>query len=173
MFKILSTYICWKRNIKCNIWRLGVRPSYILDARFLNLILRTWIIKWAPNNANKWQMGFNSAFKGLNVNYNFFFLFSHLVPSFHYSAFIPLCLRPRSLWFSYLRIPTLLLLFFIQCPPSLNLSLVICLTFLCLFLSHLYPCANFLLSLVPVVYVCFASNSLCFPFSLSTWDITR
>ena len=25
----------------------------------------TWKIWWAPNNASKWQMGFNSAFKGL------------------------------------------------------------------------------------------------------------
>jgi hypothetical protein len=32
----------------------------------LTLILLTWIIWWAPNNANKWQMGFNLAFKGLN-----------------------------------------------------------------------------------------------------------
>jgi hypothetical protein len=24
-----------------------------------------WIIWWALNNASKWQMGFNSAFKGL------------------------------------------------------------------------------------------------------------
>jgi len=31
----------------------------------LTLILLTWRIWWAPNNANKWQMGFNSAFKGL------------------------------------------------------------------------------------------------------------
>ena len=31
----------------------------------LTLILLTWR-KWrAPNNASKWQMGFNSAFKGL------------------------------------------------------------------------------------------------------------
>jgi hypothetical protein len=29
------------------------------------LILLTWIIWWAPNNASKWQMVFNSAFKGL------------------------------------------------------------------------------------------------------------
>jgi len=29
------------------------------------LILLTWRIWWAPNNASKWQMGFNSAFKGL------------------------------------------------------------------------------------------------------------
>ena len=32
----------------------------------LTLILLTWWIWWAPNNARKWQMGFNSAFKGLN-----------------------------------------------------------------------------------------------------------
>ena len=31
----------------------------------LTLILLTWRIWWAPNNARKWQMGFNSAFKGL------------------------------------------------------------------------------------------------------------
>jgi len=32
----------------------------------LTLILLTWRIWLAPNNASKWQMGFNSAFKGLN-----------------------------------------------------------------------------------------------------------
>jgi len=31
----------------------------------LTLILLTWRIWWAPNNASKWQTGFNSAFKGL------------------------------------------------------------------------------------------------------------
>jgi len=31
----------------------------------LTLILLTWRIWWARNNASKWQMGFNSAFKGL------------------------------------------------------------------------------------------------------------
>ena len=32
---------------------------------YLTLILLMWRIWWAPNNARKWQMGFNSAFKGL------------------------------------------------------------------------------------------------------------
>jgi len=34
---------------------------------FLELTLNplTWKIWWAPNNASRWQMGFNSAFKGL------------------------------------------------------------------------------------------------------------
>ena len=31
----------------------------------LTFILLTWRIWWVPNNASKWQMGFNSAFKGL------------------------------------------------------------------------------------------------------------
>jgi hypothetical protein len=33
----------------------------------LTLILLTWKIGWAPNNASIWQMGFNSAFKGLSL----------------------------------------------------------------------------------------------------------
>jgi len=32
----------------------------------LNLVLLTWRIWWAPNNASRWQMGFNSEFKRLN-----------------------------------------------------------------------------------------------------------
>jgi len=39
--------------------RLNWRPTDL----FIPL---TWRIRWAPNNASKWQMGFNSAFKGLN-----------------------------------------------------------------------------------------------------------
>jgi len=37
MFKILSIYSCWKKYIKCNIWRVAVRPSYIEDAWFLKV----------------------------------------------------------------------------------------------------------------------------------------
>jgi len=32
----------------------------------LTLTLLTWRIWWAPNNASKWQMGFNLAFEGLS-----------------------------------------------------------------------------------------------------------
>ena len=28
-----------------------------------------WRIAWAPNNASKWQVGFNLAFKGLTYNF--------------------------------------------------------------------------------------------------------
>jgi len=31
----------------------------------LTLILPMWTIWWAPNNVSTWQIGFNSAFKGL------------------------------------------------------------------------------------------------------------
>jgi len=34
----------------------------------LTLILLTWKIWWAPNNARKWQMAFNLAFKGLSID---------------------------------------------------------------------------------------------------------
>jgi len=36
----------------------------------LTLILLTWRIWWAPANVSKWQMGFNSEFKGLNAELN-------------------------------------------------------------------------------------------------------
>jgi hypothetical protein len=39
----------------------------LLNAK-LTLILLMWRIWWTPNNASKWQMGFNSALKGLNPN---------------------------------------------------------------------------------------------------------
>jgi len=37
-----------------------------LKVNNLTLIVLTWRKWWAPNNASKWQMGFNSGFKGLN-----------------------------------------------------------------------------------------------------------
>ena len=36
-----------------------------MQVNILTLTLLTWRIWWAPTNASKWQMGFNSAFKGL------------------------------------------------------------------------------------------------------------
>ena len=46
--------------------REGGMGCWIYTNRNLNLILLTWRIWWAPNNASRWQMGFISAFKGLN-----------------------------------------------------------------------------------------------------------
>ena len=46
--------------------RASVLYVHFLSCFFsLTLILLTWRIWWAPNNASKWHMGFNSAFKGL------------------------------------------------------------------------------------------------------------
>ena len=42
------------RNISCTVWSLTLNP----------LMWRIW---WAPNNASRWQMGFNSAFEGLKI----------------------------------------------------------------------------------------------------------
>ena len=36
----------------------------------LTLILLTWRIGWVPNNASKWQTGFNSVFKVLSIAYS-------------------------------------------------------------------------------------------------------
>jgi hypothetical protein len=42
------------------------------DLVTLTLILLMWRIWWAPHNASKWQIGFNSAFKGLSLFMMFF-----------------------------------------------------------------------------------------------------
>jgi len=39
---------------------------YVNISTFI-LMLLTWRIWWALNNASRWRMGFNLAFKGLNV----------------------------------------------------------------------------------------------------------
>ena len=44
--------------------------KFCLQHLSLTLILLTWRIWWAPNNASKWQMGFNSAFKGLTEEFS-------------------------------------------------------------------------------------------------------
>ena len=41
--------------------------SFKLCGFILTLNLLTWTEWWAPASASKWQMGFNSAFKGLTT----------------------------------------------------------------------------------------------------------
>jgi len=48
-----------------DIWE-NKESKITLNWKTLALILLTCRIWWAPNNASKWQMGFNSAFEGLN-----------------------------------------------------------------------------------------------------------
>jgi hypothetical protein len=56
LFRILVRY----RVVQWASWKLKHTCEIILT-----LILLTWRIWWAPNNARKLQMGFNSEFKGL------------------------------------------------------------------------------------------------------------
>ena len=41
--------------------------TYFASTKCLNLNLLTTTIVAPPSNASKWQMGFNSAFKGLKI----------------------------------------------------------------------------------------------------------
>ena len=47
------------------LWSLVFRDFGLSLSPILTLNPLTWKIWWAPNNASRWQMGFNSAFKGL------------------------------------------------------------------------------------------------------------
>jgi len=54
----------------CDLETSRMGAPYIYDisrlkVKDLTLILQTWRKWWAPNNASKEQMGFNSGFKGL------------------------------------------------------------------------------------------------------------
>jgi hypothetical protein len=51
-------------------------------------ILLTWRIWWAPNNASKWQMGFNSVFKGL-INPGFSWLWLCIFYQLYYILKLP------------------------------------------------------------------------------------
>jgi len=48
----------------CRIWMFNLNLDWFC---ILTLTLLTWRIWWALNNASKWQMGYNSAFKGLKL----------------------------------------------------------------------------------------------------------
>ena len=50
----------------------------VIKTSQLTLILLTWRKWWAPNNASKWQMGFNSAFKGLMLYWEIIAVYSQI-----------------------------------------------------------------------------------------------
>ena len=52
------------RSVFCCHVDSSNRPFHLHDP--LTLTLLTWRTWWAPTNASKWRMGFNSVFKGLN-----------------------------------------------------------------------------------------------------------
>ena len=47
-----------------------IQSLYFKVINHLTFILLTWRIRWAPNNASRWKMGFNSAFNVLNTELN-------------------------------------------------------------------------------------------------------
>ena len=66
------TLLTWLQLIfTCSLdWNQHWRDGASLMLRTsLTLTLLTWRVWWAPTNACKWQMGFNSAFKGLRMRW--------------------------------------------------------------------------------------------------------
>jgi hypothetical protein len=64
---MLECYII-RTLVSCYIWQHVSASLEIENCKYaisLTLNPLTWKIWWAPNNASKWQMGFNSTFKGL------------------------------------------------------------------------------------------------------------
>jgi len=57
-------FICVGVTFAFNLLSYPLLSVSLLPA--LTLILLTWRIWWATNNASRWQMKFHSAFKGLN-----------------------------------------------------------------------------------------------------------
>jgi hypothetical protein len=57
-----------------------------------------WRIWWATNNASRWQMGFNSAFKGLNI-YLYSLLRQYYIKQWTYFNQIPDTWMPGWLYF--------------------------------------------------------------------------
>jgi hypothetical protein len=56
-----------RKRSSASQWRKDIRCAGMC----LILILLTWRIWWAPNNASKWQTAFNSTFKGLITDVKF------------------------------------------------------------------------------------------------------
>jgi len=95
VFFYLPTYaqdFWFKRNIKIHIKNVPTCFGLTLNPL-------TWKIWWALNNASKWQMGFNSAFKGLIVlshdptgirphKTDYHILINHNHQEAHYSRFV-------------------------------------------------------------------------------------
>jgi len=71
----LYIYVSYSRfsRVWCHMppfWRSSCVATHGNICLTLNPL--TWKIWWAPNNASKWQMGFNSAFKGLRFRKCFY-----------------------------------------------------------------------------------------------------
>jgi hypothetical protein len=62
--------ICFRMGGKRrDVVNILINIQWVTRRRSLTLTSLTWRIWWAPNNASKRQMGFNSAFKGLTGDF--------------------------------------------------------------------------------------------------------
>jgi len=67
-FRSRCTHLCLKNRLfvsHINLWESCSFAKFPDDPQTYTLNPLTWKIWWAPNNASRWQMGFNSAFNGL------------------------------------------------------------------------------------------------------------
>jgi len=65
IFLIISKY---PKSLFIWCFMTNILQAFLMSS--LTLILLTWRIWWAPNNASRWQTGFNSAFNPLNPELN-------------------------------------------------------------------------------------------------------
>jgi hypothetical protein len=67
--KVTIHVIAYSNKIRYNVPCCGsARVLQVIKLyTSLTLTLLMWTKWWAPASASKWQMGFNSAFKGLNM----------------------------------------------------------------------------------------------------------
>ena len=77
---LVLSKVCVQGTICCFLLFLDFVLSWYVDKWFwdcfscpqlLTLILLMWRIWWASNNSSRWQMGFNSVFKGLMLSFCF------------------------------------------------------------------------------------------------------
>ena len=80
----------------------------------LTLTIKTWRIWWARTNASKWQMGFNSAFKGLMSLYRIYFCCKsvyNIFPIFVPMTFVGIKRKGHNFWNFLLQWSSILKLF--------------------------------------------------------------
>ena len=87
--------------VVCDLETSRIGAPYIYDisslrVNDLTLILLKWRKWWTPNNASKWQMGFNSAFKGLmtSINHEHEYIIVHSLR--HYADNTGICTSIKS-----------------------------------------------------------------------------
>jgi len=115
----------------CDLETSRIGAPYICDisslrVNDLTLILLTWRKWWTPNNASKWQMGFNSAFKGLkfmwprNVYWRYRNDLPHMWQQQHYSMYrmwafgLWKIIKKINVFYSYSLVQVIVLAFIIE-----------------------------------------------------------